>query len=271
MSVSRNASTSRKAVRQDAAEQVAPLSANYQIESYLQDRILSGEWPTGFKLPSEAGLQKQFGASRTVIREAIRRLQGRGLLKTVNGSGSYVSGGQLEHVSQALNAYSMLASDDDKTFGELLELRMAIEGDAAAKVASRQLSDDWQCLDARLTAMDAAHVVEEFAILDIDFHIELLRLSRNGLFASLGKALRGRWVRLAFDAFHKGEGLREATMVEHREIFRAIMSGDPAVAREAARKHIWLARNRWNERQSRSQPTTNAVRVVGDSRQRSET
>jgi DNA-binding FadR family transcriptional regulator len=81
-----------------------------------------------------------------------------------------------------------------------------------------------------------------------------LRLSGNGLFASLGKALRGRWVRLAFDAFHKGEGLREATMSEHREIFRAIMSGNPTIAREAARKHIWMARSRWNERQGSSQP-----------------
>jgi GntR family transcriptional repressor for pyruvate dehydrogenase complex len=263
MSVSRNASLSGKAVRQDAAAEISPPSASYQIESYLQDQILSGQWPTGHKLPSEAGLQKQFGASRTVIREAIGRLQGRGLLKTVNGSGTYVSDCQLEHVSQALNAYSMLTSDD-KTFGELLELRMAIEGDAAAKVASNRLSDDWQCLDARLAAMDAARVLEEFAILDIDFHIELLRLSRNGLFAALGKALRGRWVRLAFDAFHKGEGLREATMVEHREIFRAIMIGDPTAAREAARKHIWLARSRWNERQGRSQPTTMTGKLVDD-------
>src|SRR4051812_13082476 len=267
MSVSRNASTSRKAVRQDAAEQVAPLSANYQIESYLQDRILSGEWPTGFKLPSEAGLQKQFGASRTLIREAIRRLQGRGLLKTINGSGSYVPGGQLDHVSEALNAYSMLTSDD-KAFGDLLEWRMAIEGDAADKLASRSSSDDWQCLEARLAAMDAAHVMEEFAILDIDFHIELLRLSGNGLFASLGKALRARWVRLAFEAFSKGEGLREATMLEHREIYRAIMSGDPAVAREAARKHIWLARSRWDERH-RSQTTTTTGALISNSRQRS--
>jgi DNA-binding FadR family transcriptional regulator len=45
-------------------------------------------------------------------------------------------------------------------------------------------------------------------------------------------------------------------MVEHREIRRAIISGDPAVAREAARKHIWLARSRWNERPGGSQPTT---------------
>ena len=106
--------------------------------------------------------------------------------------------------------------------------------------------------------MDAAHVMEEFAILDIDFHIELLRLSGNGLFASLGKALRARWVRLAFDAYRNGDGLRETTSAEHREICRAVISGDPTVAREAARKHIWLARSRWNERHARSQPTTMA-------------
>ena len=126
------------------------------------------------------GSQKQFGASRTVIREAIRRLQGRGLLKTINGSGSYVSGGRLEHVSQALNDYSVLVADD-KTFGDLLELRMAIEGDAAAKVARNRSSDDWQWLEARLAAMDAARVMEEFAILDIEFHMEMLRLSGNEL------------------------------------------------------------------------------------------
>lgn len=271
MSVTRNASRSRNAVRQDAAAEVAPLSANYQIESYLQERILSGQWPTGYKLPSEAGLQKQFGASRTVIREAIRRLQGRGLLKTINGSGSYVSGGQLEHVSQALNAYSMLMSDE-KTFGDLLELRMAIEGDAAAKVASNQSSDDWQCLEARLAAMDAARVLEEFAILDIDFHMELLRMSGNELFASLGKALRDRYVRFAIDSYRKGEGLRDGTMEEHREICRAIKSGDPAAAREAARKHVWLARSRWkNVRQDSSQPTAVTGELMGDSLQSLET
>jgi GntR family transcriptional regulator, transcriptional repressor for pyruvate dehydrogenase complex len=267
VSMAHNVSPTTKAVRQDAAAEVAPPSASYQLESYLQDQILSGRWPTGHKLPSEAGLRKQFGASRTVIREAIRRLQGRGLLKTVNGSGSYVSDCQLEHVSQALNAYSTLMSDD-KAFGDLLELRMAIEGDAAAKLASNRSTDDWQCLEARLTAMDTARVLEDFAILDIDFHIELLRLSGNSLFASLGNALRGRWVRLAFDAFSKGEGLREATMVEHREIYRAIMSGDPAVAREAARKHIWLARSRWNERHGAH--TIKPGALVGNFRQRSE-
>ena len=221
-----------------------PKSAKERVELYLQERIFSREWPSGHKLPSEADLQKQFGASRTVIREAIRHLQGRGLLTTLNGSGSYVSGGRLENVSQALSAYSVLAADE-KSFGDLLELRMAIEGDATAKVAQNQLPSDWQCLDKRLAAMDAAHVLEEFAILDIDFHMDMLRLSGNELFVSLGEALRDRYLRFAIDSYRKGERLREETMAEHRHIVQAVRSGNAAGAREAARQHVCRARSRW--------------------------
>lgn len=243
------AATSRKtkdavAVRQVRPRGIAPARASDPIEGYIQERILSGEWPVGFKLPSEAGLCQQFGASRTAIREAIRRLQGRGLLETINGSGSYVSSGQLESLSQALSAYSALI-ESEKDFGDLLEFRMAIEGDAAALVARKHLADDWQFLEGCVATMDAARVLEEFAILDIDFHMEVLRLSGNDLFMSLGKALRDRYVRFAIDAYRKGVRPRDGTIEEHRRIVRAIMKGDPAAAREAARQHVCLARSRW--------------------------
>jgi GntR family transcriptional repressor for pyruvate dehydrogenase complex len=244
MSTVRPSTSMRKSVRQDGAEGLVSPRASHQIETYLQERILSGEWPSDHKLPSEAGLRKQFGASRTAVREAIRRLQGRGLLKTINGSGSYVSGGRLEHVSQALNDYSVLVAGD-KTFGDLLELRMAIEGDATAKVAMNRSSDDWQRLEDRLAAMEAARVIEEFAILDIEFHMEMLRLSGNELFVSLGTALRDRYVRFVIDSYREGDRLRTVTMKEHREIVQAVMSGDPAAAREAARQHVCRARGRW--------------------------
>jgi GntR family transcriptional repressor for pyruvate dehydrogenase complex len=214
------------------------------VELYLQERIFSRQWPSGHKLPSEARLQKQLGASRTVIREALRHLQGRGLLTTINGSGSYVSDGQLESVSQALGAYSVLAADE-KTFGDLLELRMAIEGDATAKVAQNQSPSDWQCLGKRLAAMNAARILEELAILDIDFHMDMLRLSGNELFVSLGEALRDRYLRFAIDSYRKGERLREETMAEHRQIVQAVRSGNSAAARETARQHVCRARSRW--------------------------
>jgi GntR family transcriptional repressor for pyruvate dehydrogenase complex len=235
---------SGRSVRQDGPEGNVLHPLSHRIEVYLRQRILSGEWTAGHKLPSEAALREQFSASRTAVREAIRSLQGRGLLNTVNGSGSYVAGGQLEIVSQALNAYSVLTTDD-QAFNDLLELRMAIEGDAAAKVAARQSTDDWQCIDVRMAALTAAMDRDEFAVLDIDFHMELLRLSRNSLFASLGKALRNHYSRFVTTAYSRGERLRERTMAEHHRITQAIVAGDSEGAREAARQHIWQARNRW--------------------------
>ena len=239
-------------VRQDGASAAAPArSLSDQVESYLQQRVLRGEWLAGHKLPSESELGSQFKASRTVVREAIRRLQGRGLLETINGSGTYVSAGRLEDVSFALNAYSVRASDQ-QSFSDLLDLRMAIEGDAAAKVAANIDSIDWRRLEARLEVMAATHVLEEFAIHDIDFHMDVLRLSGNELFASLGSALRDRYVRFAIlrfavDSHRDAERLRNQTMEEHRLILDAIARGDADAARRAARGHVDRSRDRWVE------------------------
>jgi len=237
-------------VRQDAPSTAAPTrSLSDQLEAYLQQRVLRGEWPAGHKLPSESELGKQFKASRTVVREAIRRLQGRGLLETVNGSGSYVSAGRLEDVSFALNAYSVRASDQ-QSFSDLLDLRMALEGDAAAKVAASVDVVDWRLLEARLEVMAATHVLEEFAIHDIDFHMDVLRLSGNELFASLGSALRDRYVRFAIIRFSAdtqadAKKMRDQTMDEHRLIVDAIARGDAESARQAARSHVDRSRERW--------------------------
>jgi GntR family transcriptional repressor for pyruvate dehydrogenase complex len=237
-------------VRQDGVAPSSPTrNLNHQVEEFLQQRVLRGDWPAGHKLPSEAELGKQFQASRTVIREAIRRLQGRGLLKTINGSGTYVSAGRLEDVSFALNAYSVRASDQ-QSFSDLLDLRMALEGDAAAKVAASIDAVDWRRLDARLEVMAATRILEEFAIHDIDFHMDVLRLSGNELFASLGSALRDRYVkfailRFAVDSYRDAESLRKQTMDEHRLIVDAIARGDVDGARQAARAHVDRSRGRW--------------------------
>ena len=122
---------SRSPVRQDRHRQVEPVPASRarvttgELEEFLQQRVLSGDWPAGHRLPSEAELGRQFSASRTAVREAIRRLQGCGLLKTVNGSGTYVADGRLEHVSFALNAYSTLAADEISRGVPISEARRA--------------------------------------------------------------------------------------------------------------------------------------------------
>ena len=223
--------------------------ASQHIEESLQRQILSGVLEPGAKLPSEQALCRQYQASRTAVREAIGQLKGCGLVETVNGSGSFVSRGRLENVFSALNAYSVLVTDGD-AFADLLDLRMAIEGESAARVAEAGAAGEQRAaLEKKLLAMRRVRLIEEFALLDIDFHMELLRASGNRLFAMLGDALRDRYARYVIDSYRELEVDREDTLEEHQQIMDAIGEGNGLAARESARRHIAQSRVRWEKLQ----------------------
>ncbi len=235
-------------MRQVQRPNSGPARASQRIEQSLQRQILSGELQPGCKLPSEEALGKQHQVSRTAVREAMRQLNGCGLVETINGSGSYVSNGRLENVFSALNAYSVLVTDSD-AFTELLDLRMAIEGDSAARVAEEYSSEKCTPLEKNLATMQRTKLLEEFALLDVDFHMELLRASGNRLFAMLGDALRDRYARYVIDSYRSQEVRLEETLGEHLHILDAIRSGDGDIAREAARSHVSKSRVRWERLQ----------------------
>lgn len=67
------------------------VSLYYQIETYIRTKIESGEWPSGFKLPTETELCQFFGVSRTTIRQAVNSMVEGGLLVRRQGSGTYVT------------------------------------------------------------------------------------------------------------------------------------------------------------------------------------
>ena len=67
-------------------------SASSQIYEQLLHYIISGEWPVGTRLPSEKDLAEQFGVSRVPIREALQRLRAIGVVRSLQGSGSFVGG-----------------------------------------------------------------------------------------------------------------------------------------------------------------------------------
>lgn len=67
------------------------VSLYYQVETYIRTKIESGEWPSGFKLPTETELCQYFGVSRTTIRQAVNKMVEGGLLMRKQGSGTYVT------------------------------------------------------------------------------------------------------------------------------------------------------------------------------------
>ena len=109
-----------------------------KIIRLIESEILEGKMPVGQRLDSEEKLCERFGVSRTVIREAIQQLRGRGLLRTLKGSGTYIAESNLDTLANAVEAYSALAEDLD--FLELIDFRIMIETECARLAAIHVVS-----------------------------------------------------------------------------------------------------------------------------------
>lgn len=223
--------------------------ASESVEVAVEKWILSGDWEKGRRLPSEGALCSEFSVSRTAVREALRELRGKGLLETVNGSGSYVAGGNLQNLSKALSSYSVLATGV-KAVKDLMGLRSAIEAEAAAALAENHADKGYQRLLDLHAKMQGEEDSKRFSQMDIKFHMILMNSAGNDLFALLGDALKDRFQRYVKDAYTSDVELRRVTLVEHQRIVDAITSGDVTSSRRAVRDHVLKGWSRWQEKTS---------------------
>lgn len=214
-----------------------------QTARKIADEILEGKLPPGDRLPSEEKLCERFQVSRTVIREAIQQLRGRGLIRTLKGSGSYIADPSLESLGSAVMSYSVLAEESD--FLELIDFRILIEAECARLAASRATA----ALDAELTRIhgkmeNLRGTRDQFSKADIAFHLAIARGSGNSIYAVLLGALETRCV--AFAQVNRGEGDWYSPVIEtHAHILEAIKERDPEAAAEAMRQHLLGSRNQF--------------------------
>lgn len=215
-------------------------SLSEQIVEVMQARIHSGEYARGDKLPSELELIQEFGVSRTVIREAIANLKAGGLVTPRQGVGVFVQQGA------PLRPFFLEATDLTLVAEAVavLELRIALEAEAAALAASRRDPDS---LDAMVRAMDqmsAAIAAGNDAIQpDIAFHRAVASGSDNVHFLKLFNYLGELSVpRARVNTTALAEASREQYLnrinAEHRSVFDAIEASDPDAARGAMRLHL---------------------------------
>jgi NAD(P)-dependent dehydrogenase (short-subunit alcohol dehydrogenase family)/DNA-binding FadR family transcriptional regulator len=157
-------------------------SLSDKVSELLTDAITSGKLRPGDRLPAERELGDQFGVSRTVIREAVRSLAARGLVRVTSGRGIEVS--RINSGTVAASMRLLVRGHEGLDYGKVHEARTAVEVQAAglaALLASpedlsrlRQVCDDQQ---HSLEAGDLAAASEH----DYQFHRELSRASGNEL------------------------------------------------------------------------------------------
>lgn len=209
----------------------------HDLVNALTQQILRGDFTVGQKLPTETAIVGEHGVSRTVVREALSKLQAAGLVETRHGVGTFVlerpaSGGLRLNVDTLTNVRSVL------------ELRMGLETQAAALAAKRrseaQLAQMREALDDyRQLLANNDSCVEA----DRRFHLLIAQATGNNCFPEmllhLGKALIPR---TQLNAQERGgedfSQLGQIAQAEHEAIYQAIRRQDADAARAAMLLHL---------------------------------
>ena len=164
-----------------------------QVAQELGQRIVRGDYLPGDALPSEADLSVELEVSRTVVREALKVLAAKGLIRSRPRVGPVV---QQRHVWERLDSDVLAWSNQDgeqlRAFlNQLTEVRRIVEPDAARLAATRATPDELEQIADTFTAMEGAVVDPNvFMTQDLAFHEAIIRASHNDLLVGLLLSLR---------------------------------------------------------------------------------
>lgn len=216
------------------------LHAYEVVLKHIEAGILTGHHRPGDQLPPERELAAQLGVSRSAVREAMRVLQTQGLITSSAGPGrgtriAPARGDALARIFQLHLSLSEAGTAD------LTETRVALERSSAALAAQQASPRALRRLRSLIDAMDEAKDIEEFNILDTDFHVAIARAGDSELLADLTVAVRNavrEAIRSASVALPDWQAHRAQLLREHAAILTAIEAGDSGAAATLVEQHI---------------------------------
>jgi GntR family transcriptional regulator, transcriptional repressor for pyruvate dehydrogenase complex len=195
--------------------------------------IASGEVLPGGKFPPERELAKEFQVNRASLRQALKVLEIMGVLTQRVGDGTYLSTSAELILNEPLDFLILL---DDLSHHELLETRMIVEPELAARAAERARAEDLIELRRAIAAMESSRSNQERLDADLAFHERIFRASGNRICHLLFKVIH-RSVLTSMSRLSTRVAL-ERPLSYHKRIFAAIQQRNPEEARRAMLEHI---------------------------------
>ncbi|MFT3814525.1 MAG: FadR/GntR family transcriptional regulator [Acidovorax sp.] len=216
-------------------------------------KIRQGLLREGDKLPTESELVQTYDVSRTVVREAISKLQASGLVRTRHGIGTFVAPVRTD-ASLLLNPRELGESADVLA---VLELRIGLETEAAGLAAQRRGSAHLHRLREALNAFEHNAATGGNTIThDLAFHLGLAEATGNPYFSDIlahfGALLIPRTRITSLQTPGRDPDYLRRVNREHEEILNAVERQDPDSARAAMRIHLTNSRERLRLAQQRS-------------------
>lgn len=220
-------------------------SLSDKVAEQLTEAIMSKQVRPGDRLPSERELGEKFSVSRTVVREAVRSLAARGLVRVTSGRGVEVS--EINFGNVAASMRLLVRGHENIDYGKVHEVRAAVEVQTAGLAAQRAAPEDIERLrelcDEHQRALEKGDVTaaSEF---DFQFHRELTRASGNELLLAMLDSIADVLREVRHQSMNQPhvseEGLRA-----HRRILKSVAAGEQAEAQDAMAKHLAEAERVW--------------------------
>lgn len=207
-----------------------------KIIKQIRGLITSGQLASGDKLPPERKLAAKLGVSRTHVRDAIKKLEFYGILKTLPQSGTVVAGMGITALEGLITDVLKLEKND---FKSLVETRVILETNSARLAAEHRTADDIIALQNALSAYGEKvktgdNAVEE----DLLFHLKIAEASKNSVLNSLMLIITPDIVTnfVALDVCGHDRYLK--AYEEHEEILQHIIDQDGEAASQAMQHHL---------------------------------
>lgn len=204
--------------------------------------ICADVFPIGGFLPTENELCQRYGVSRTVIRESLKILESKGLVRGRSRVGTVVCPKEewnildqqvLEWIGPRIFELDLLAC--------VLDARRAIEPFAAEFAAERATVQDVAEIERAWERMrDAEGDLEAFNKADVAFHAALLKASHNQVFMQLASIIRAA-LEFSLHASNEAAAVRDEAVEIHKSLVEALRLRDKAAARECSHRMLDIA------------------------------
>jgi GntR family transcriptional regulator, transcriptional repressor for pyruvate dehydrogenase complex len=214
-----------------------------QIVEQFKERLINGQLKAGDQVPPEPELCRQFGVSRTAVREAMRTLAAVGIVEIRRGHGTFVASSTLEAPMELLSVALMLSPTSRM---HLFQVRVAIEEACARLVVENATDADIEPISRQIAAFEKAIKGKKSAAtlrkLDQEFHMLLLDATHNPMFSRIGKAIMATFASTMERALASID-VYAISLKDHKEIRDAIVERSAERCLEVVRRSLgtWQA------------------------------
>lgn len=202
----------------------------------VEDRIRKGDFSSGDRLPSTQTMVEEFGVSRSVVREALAKLEALGVVEIRHGKGAYVSRLAVDVILGQLLRPG--GADRSRMLPFVWEARKIIEIEVAGMAARRRSLEDIHKLDKALSDMEGQVEAGQLGVeADEAFHLILTQASQNPVLVKMVLGI-SEILRDSRRASLSPMERRKTSIQEHWRILHAIEQQDEGGARRAMQTHL---------------------------------